>query len=57
MPTITKKIPLLKCAVCGREWQQRGANKPGKCPNQKCQSANWDQKPPRKARATAEATV
>lgn len=48
MPEITKEVPLLKCARCRHEWQQRGKEKPGQCP--KCRSAIWD-RPAKRARS------
>ena len=37
-------IKKVKCGVCGHEWIPR-AIKPIKCPNVKCQSADWADPP------------
>ena len=36
----------LRCMRCGYEWASRKEGRPVRCPNPKCQPANWDQPVP-----------
>lgn len=44
MAVMTIKAKQLRCEVCGHEWVSRIEKLPVKCPNQKCQSPNWNEK-------------
>ena len=38
----TTRITERHCLRCGRSWLPRKPGRPGRCPNERCHSTNWD---------------